>query len=91
MSQRAAARPPSFLPSPLRLLGGEDGEPLDEGGGDEVGGVWLHCLVAAAHGGEDGGSTASGKEAFPSGTWERGVKAALRDQCEHRAFQPTAK
>ena len=51
--------------------GREDGQPLDHGGGDEVGGVGLSRVVAAAHDRGDWTKHSFGERAFPSVTWER--------------------
>src|SRR5258707_11365376 len=48
-SARRLAHPPATI-SPILLLGGKNGQPLDDRAGDEVRGVRLVNAVAAAHG-----------------------------------------
>lgn len=50
----------SFYEDVAACGGRENGQPLDDGGGDEVGRVGWSRLVAAAHDSEDGRSAASG-------------------------------
>ena len=58
--------------------GGEDGEPLDDGGGDEVGFAGLVDEVAGAHLGGDGGEAElRGQVRSQAGAWERGGKGIL--------------
>lgn len=58
--------------------GGEDGQPRDDGGGDEVRSVGFADAVATAHDGDGEGSSASGTSAFRSVTSERGSEAKGR-------------